>query len=111
MAKQFGRIPEKKMAKLEKAKPKPEDVTKGKLIWVKAPPYHTKEYLYEITSCGGKLIRANLYHCERVRKSWSADEFILLMEMGIIRLVRADEIQALEQPLAAEDEADHKADH
>jgi hypothetical protein len=59
---------------------------KGTLLAVKAPPYYTLEYHYEIISCGEKRVRASLYHSPKVRKSWSLEEFLLLQEMGIVRV-------------------------
>ena len=64
---------------------------KGRLILVKAPPYYEKEYFYEITGAGEKQIRATLYHSPKVRKSWTSEEFDLLIEMGIIRLAKDGE--------------------
>ena len=66
-------------------------VQKGQLILVKAPPYYEKEYFYEVASAGDKLIRANLYHSPKVKKSWSLAEFKLLMEMGMLRLAHETE--------------------
>ena len=69
----------------------PESITKGKLLLVKAPPYYDKEYFYEVTSAGEKLVRASLYHSPKVKKSWSLEELKLLMEMGIVRLAKDGE--------------------
>ena len=66
-------------------------VQKGQLIVVKAPPYYEKEYFYEVQSAGDKLVRANLYHSPKVKKSWSLEEFKLLLEMRVVRLAEADE--------------------
>ncbi|GEM_PF-483891 len=63
-----------------------EEIKKGRLLAVKAPPYYKKEYIYQVTSAGDKLIRAELYHSPTVRKSWKHEEFALLIEMGVIRL-------------------------
>lgn len=68
-----------------------DDLKKGQLLLVKAPPYYEKEYFYEVTGAGGKQIRASLYHSPKVKKSWSAEEFKLLVEMGMVRLARDDE--------------------
>lgn len=68
-----------------------ESIEKGCLLVVKVPPYYEKEYFYEVTSAGGKLVRANLYHSPKVRKSWTKDELEALFEMGIIRLAGEDE--------------------
>jgi hypothetical protein len=59
---------------------------KGQLIYVKAPPYYEKEYPYEISGAGDKLIRASLQHSPKVKKSWSHEEFELLIEMGMVRV-------------------------
>ena len=56
---------------------------------MKAPPYYEKAYLYEVLSAGNKQIRATLYHSPKVKKSWSVEEFELLIEMGVVKL--ADE--------------------
>lgn len=61
------------------------NIVKGQKLFVKAPPYYEKEYLYEVTSAGDKQIRASLYKSPTVKKSWSREELILLIEMGIVR--------------------------
>ncbi len=61
-------------------------IVKGQKLFVKAPPYYEKEYLYEVVSAGDKQIRANLYKSPTVKKSWSKEEFFLLIEMGVVRL-------------------------
>jgi len=66
-------------------------IKKGQLLGVKAPPYYSKEYIYQVTSAGDKLIRADLYHSPKVKKSWSREELELLMEMGVVRLAEATE--------------------
>jgi hypothetical protein len=66
-------------------------VKKGQLILVKAPPYYEKEYFYEVTGAGEKSIRASLYHSPKVKKTWSLEEFRLLMEMKMVRLARDNE--------------------
>lgn len=66
-------------------------IKKGQYLWVKAPPYYAKEYLYEITSAGDKLVRANLHNSPKVRKSWPLDQFELLINMGMIRFASAEE--------------------
>lgn len=63
------------------------DIVKGQKLYVKAPPYYEKEYLYEVVSAGDKQIRANLYKSPTVKKTWSREEFSLLIEMGVVRLV------------------------
>jgi hypothetical protein len=66
---------------------------KGQKLWVKAPPYYDKEYLYEVISAGDKKVRASLYHSPKVKKSWSIHELHLLVNMGIIRLVEQEQRQ------------------
>jgi hypothetical protein len=63
-----------------------DDVKKGQLLVVKAPPYYSKEYFYEVVSAGSKQVRASLYHSPKVKKSWTLEELKLLLEMGIVRL-------------------------
>ncbi len=94
---------EKKIRRVVIKKPavQPEEIKKGQLVAVKAPPYYKKEYVYQITSAGDKLLRANLYHSPTVRKSWKQEEFMLLIEMGIIRLISKEEIPT-EQPSGSE---------
>lgn len=67
------------------------EVKKGQLLLVKVPPYYEKEYFYEVSGAGGKLIRAQLYHSPKVKKSWTSEEFALSIEMGVIRMAREDE--------------------
>lgn len=66
-------------------------VQKGQLIVVKAPPYFEKEYFYEVHSAGDKQVRANLYHSPKVKKSWTLEEFKLLIEMGMVRVANDGE--------------------
>jgi hypothetical protein len=61
-------------------------VQKGQLLIVKVPPYYEKEYFYEVTSAGDKLVRANLYRSPKVKRSWNIEEFKLLLEMGMLRI-------------------------
>ncbi|HEY9713619.1 MAG TPA: hypothetical protein V6C72_09120 [Chroococcales cyanobacterium] len=68
-----------------------DSIKKGQLLVVKAPPYYDKTYFYEVLSSGGKQIRAALYHSPKVKKSWTADQLKLLLEMGIVRLASEDE--------------------
>jgi hypothetical protein len=62
-------------------------ISKGQLLGVMTPPYYTKEYVYEVTGCGDKIIRAILKGSAKVRKSWSREELLLLLEMGMVRLI------------------------
>jgi len=66
-------------------------IQKGQLLVVKVPPYYEKEYFYQVTSSGDKLVRADLYHSPKVKKNWTVQELEALMNMGIIRLARDDE--------------------
>jgi hypothetical protein len=79
-------------APVKKTRASAEEVKKGQLLAVKAPPYYKQEYFYEVTSAGDKMVRATLYHSPTVRKSWRHEEFVLLIEMGIIRLAQPDEV-------------------
>lgn len=74
--------------------PRP-DVKKGTLLVLKAPPYYTKSYLYEVTSAGEKLIRASLYHSPTVRKSWSIEELQALFNNDIIRIATEADVKEL----------------
>lgn len=77
----------KKMRRVTLKKARPEqELKKGQLLLVAAPPYYKKHYLYEVTGAGGKAVRAVLYHSPTVRKSWSQEEFWLLFDMGVIKL-------------------------
>ena len=109
MPKEFGRTGEGKRRRVEKPRAPSVDIKKHQLLWVKAPPYYEKEYLYEVTGAGDKSIRASLYHSPRVRKSWTAEEFALLIEMGIVRMAAEDERARRSQsdrPLDNEPEGD-----
>lgn len=68
-----------------------EEIRKGQLLIVKTPPYYKKEYYYQVTSAGDKLIRADLYHSPKVKKSWTVFELEKLIELGIIRLAQEHE--------------------
>ncbi len=67
------------------------EIKKGRLLVVKTPPYYAKTYLYEIISAGEKQIRAGLYHSPTVKKSWTVEEFDLLIAMGMIRFAEEDD--------------------
>lgn len=62
------------------------ELKKGQLLKVKAPPYYEKEYVYEVTGAGEKVIRASLQHSPKVKKSWTLEELEILIEMGIVAL-------------------------
>lgn len=70
------------------------NIKKGQLLAVKAPPLFEREYVYEVTAAGDKQIRADLRHSPKVKKHWTPEEFALLQEHGIIRLIDAQEIVA-----------------
>ncbi len=69
-------------------------VQKGQLLIVKVPPYYEKEYFYEVTSAGDKLIRANLHKSSKVKRSWSIEEFRLLLDLEIVKVVEKDSLPA-----------------
>lgn len=70
----------------------PTKINKGTLLIVKSPPYYKDEYFYEVTSAGDKVIKANLWRSPKVRKSWNATEFQLLIKMGLVRLAQEGEL-------------------
>jgi hypothetical protein len=70
---------------------KDERFQKGQLLIVKVPPYYEKEYFYQITSAGDKLVRADLFHSPKVKKSWSPEELDMLIKHEIVRFPRDDE--------------------
>ncbi len=69
------------------------DLKKGQLLKVKAPPYFEKEYVYEVTGAGGKMVRANLHHSPKVKKNWTKEELEILFDMGIVALVPEGEFE------------------
>lgn len=72
--------------RIKKTLPSLPELKKGSLLVIKVPPYFKKEYLYEITSAGDKLIRASLFHSPTVRKSWTKEVLQAQFEHGIVRL-------------------------
>jgi hypothetical protein len=72
--------------------PDPNGIKKGDALGVKAPPYYKIEYLYEVTGCGDKVVRAHLRGSEKVKKSWTREELSLLIEMGVVRICPPDEV-------------------
>ena len=66
-----------------------EKLQKGQILVVRTPPFFDKEYLYEITSAGDKLIRVNLLHSPTVKKQWTLDELDILYKNKMVRF--ADE--------------------
>jgi hypothetical protein len=77
-----------------------ERLQKGQLLVVKVAPLYEKEYFYQITSAGEKLVRADLFHSPKVKKNWTIEELEILMEHGIVRVARDDE-KPPEPPSAA----------
>jgi len=71
------------------------DLKKGSLLVIKTPPYYKKEYLYEVTSAGDKLIRASLFHSPTVKKSWTKEELAAMLELKVIRLATEQDISDL----------------
>ena len=85
----------------KRAEPPPlPELKKGTVLVLKVPPYFTKEYLYEITSAGEKLIRANLYRSAKVRKQWSKEELQALFNNEIARLADERDMKSLGGPIA-----------
>ena len=68
-----------------------ERLEKGQLLVVKVPPYYEKEYYYQVTSAGEKMVRADLFHSPKVKKHWTVEQLEALMNMGIIRLAEEHE--------------------
>ncbi|HMO23659.1 MAG TPA: hypothetical protein PKC98_22065 [Candidatus Melainabacteria bacterium] len=64
---------------------------KGQLLILKVAPYYEREYFYEITSAGDKLVRASLYHSPKVKKSWSREELETMFNLGIARIAKDHE--------------------
>jgi len=65
-----------------------EKVTIGSILIVKSPPYYKNQYFYKVTAYGNMIVRANLLNSPKVKKSWSQEEFTLLLEMGIIQITQ-----------------------
>lgn len=63
----------------------PEKLVKGTLLVVKVPPFYDREYLYEVSGAGGKLLRASLYHSPKVKKQWTFADLSILFANGMIR--------------------------
>jgi hypothetical protein len=71
------------------------EMKKGTVLVLKVPPYYSKEYLYEVTSAGDKLIRASLYHSPTVKKQWTHAELQALFNNKIVRLAQDKDIQEM----------------
>jgi hypothetical protein len=91
--------------------PPPPELKKGMLLVLKVAPFFNKPYLYEVISAGDKLIRASLYHSPTVRKSWSIDEFMALLNNNIVRIATEQDVKELapagtSAPVAVVDDQD-----
>lgn len=90
------------------------DLKKGSLLVIKTPPYYTREYVYEVTSAGDKLIRATLYHSPTVKKSWTKEEVAAMLELKVIRLANEQDLKnlssstesAVDSPVETSDDGD-----
>jgi hypothetical protein len=67
-------------------------INKGTLLVVKSPPYYKDEYFYEVTSAGDKVVKATLWRSPKVKKTWNATEFQLLIKMGVVRIAEQGEV-------------------
>lgn len=65
----------------------PGEWKKGRRFLYKAPPFFDKEYVYVVTACGEKTIRADLEHSPTVKKNWTLKEFALLIEHEVVTLL------------------------
>ena len=79
----------------------PKLLKKGQVLVVKVPPFYDREYLYEISGAGGKLVRANLYHSPRVKKQWTFEDLEMLYANGMIRFAVESDL-----PKQASDKSD-----
>lgn len=73
----------------------PAKLKKGQVLVVKVPPFYDREYLYEITGAGEKVIRADLYHSPTVKKHWSISDLSLLFANGMIRFATDSDLDRL----------------
>lgn len=87
-----------------------ERLKKGQLLVVKVPPFYDREYIYEISGAGGKLVRANLYHSPRVKKQWSFDDLELLFNNGIIRFAEESDLEINRQEINRQASANKSTD-
>lgn len=67
------------------------DITKGQSIIVKSPPYYEMEYEYIVIQAGEKIIKASLKGSIKVKKTWSRENFELLVHHEIIKIVALQE--------------------
>ncbi|MBX9687243.1 MAG: hypothetical protein K2X27_11110 [Candidatus Obscuribacterales bacterium] len=72
-----------------------EKLKKGQLLVVKAAPFFDREYIYEISGAGGKVLRANLYHSPTVKKQWAYDDLKVLFINGLIRFAEDEDLKKL----------------
>jgi hypothetical protein len=84
-----------KTMRIKKERPPLPELKRGSLLVIKTPPFFNKEYLYEITSAGDKLIRASLYHSPTVRRSWTKEALQVHFEHGIVRTANDADIANL----------------
>lgn len=91
------------MRQIKRPPPPPPEIKKGCLLVLKVPPYYTKEYLYEVTSAGDRLIRVTLYHSPTVKKQWTIEEFQALLDNSIIRIATEKDISELQPKSAPSD--------
>lgn len=78
----------------------PEKVKKGQLLAVRTPPFYDKEYLYEVTGAGGKLVRAKLFHSPTVKKQWTFEDLELLAQTGMVRFAGDEDVQKHQQKMS-----------
>lgn len=78
----------------------PEKVRKGQVLAVRVPPFYDKEYLYEVTGAGGKLVRAKLFHSPTVKKQWTFEDLELLAQTGMLRLAGDEDVQEHQKKLS-----------
>ena len=78
----------------------PEKVRKGQVLAVRVPPFYDKEYLYEVTGAGGKLVRAKLFHSPTVKKQWTFEDLELLAQTGMVRLAGDEDVQKHQKKLS-----------
>lgn len=97
-------------AKDKKQELDPKKLKKGQLLVVKVPPFFDREYIYQISGAGGKIIRADLYHSPRVKKKWTCDDLSLLFENGMIRFAEESDLQNITKSVIQSDENSSDSD-
>lgn len=83
----------------------PEKLKKGQLLVVRVPPFYDKEYLYEVSGAGGKVLRANLYHSPRVKKQWTYQDLEILFDNGMIRFAANNDLERLKPKMQGASES------